>query len=111
MEFLVDPRIVKAVKGQNITLPCYGDTRRDAKDVQWKKNGTTLLQYPNVVTGETSGGRFTMSNESFIGGDLSLHISSVELSDAALYLCLIHGESRDGDPRAVLLKVEGTFIL
>lgn len=107
---LLDPVLVLAYEGENITLPCYGDTRRDASDAQWKKDGKTLLEYRYALPDEASAGRFTMSKEGFLRGDLSLHITSVQLSDAALYLCLIHGESRPGDPRAVLLKVEGKFI-
>ncbi|MCI4390038.1 hypothetical protein PGIGA_G00117970 [Pangasianodon gigas] len=100
-----DPRIVMVFEGDNVTLPCYGDTRRDAKDVQWKKDGKKLLEYLYGTT-NASAGRFMMSEEGFLDGDLSLHISTVHLSDAGFYLCLIQGESRDGDPRAVLLKVE-----
>ncbi|XP_060765956.1 CD226 antigen-like [Neoarius graeffei] len=101
-----DPRIVKVFPGENTTLPCHGDTRRDVEDVLWKKDGEKVLQYHSARTKEAPAGRFTMSNESFLDGDLSLHISSVHLSDGGLYLCLLQGESRDGDPRAVLLKVE-----
>lgn len=98
-------------EGENVTLPCHGYTLRDAKDVQWKKDGKILLEYTYEKTKKASVGRFTVSKEGFEDGDLSLHINSVQLSDSALYLCLIHGESRDGDPRAVLLKVESKFIL
>lgn len=48
--------------------------------------------------------------ERFQDGDLSLYISSVRLSDAGLYQCLIHDESQDGEPQAVLLKVESKYI-
>lgn len=51
-----------------------------------------------------------MSVEGFQDGDLSLHINSVQQADAGFYQCLIHDESYEGDPRAVLLKVEGTFL-
>lgn len=54
-----------------------------------------------------SGGRFAMSENGFKRGDLSLYITSVQKLDAGFYRCLIHDESRDGDPAAVLLKVEG----
>lgn len=102
---------MKGFEGENVTLPCYGDTREDANDVQWKKDGTLLLEYSYAITDKASGGRFTGSNEGFLVGYLPLHINSVQLSDAGLYLCLIHGESREGDPRAVLLNVTGKFIL
>lgn len=102
---------MKVFQGENTTLPCHGDTRRDTKDVLWKKGGEKVLEYASAMTNETTAGRFTVSSEGFLDGDLSLHISSVHLSDAGLYLCLLHGESRDGDPRAVLLRVEGKFIL
>lgn len=63
-----------------------------------------------MTTDEASESRFMMSVEGFLDGDLSLHIGSVRLSDAGVYQCLIHDESQDGEPRAVLLKVEGKFI-
>lgn len=108
---LLDPRIVNVFPGENTTLPCHGDTRRDIEDALWKKDGEKVLEYHSARTKEAPAGRFTMSNEGFLDGDLSLYISSVHLSDGGLYLCLLQGESRDGDPRAVLLKVEGKFIL
>ncbi|KAK3512988.1 hypothetical protein QTP70_033997 [Hemibagrus guttatus] len=101
-----DPRIVTGVEGNITSLPCYGDTRLDAKDVQWKKDGKDLLEYTRAKPNETSAGRFSVSKQGFQDGDLSLHISSVNLSDAGFYLCLIHDESREGDPRAVVLKVK-----
>ncbi|GAA6092541.1 uncharacterized protein LOC113661867 isoform X1 [Tachysurus ichikawai] len=101
-----DPRIVKATEGSNATLPCYGDTRHDAKDVQWKKEGKRLLEYAYAKPNEALASRFSVSQQGFQDGDLSLHISSVNLSDAGFYLCVIHGESREGDPRAVVLEVE-----
>lgn len=52
-----------------------------------------------------------MSVEGFLDGDLSLHLSSVQQSDAGLYQCLIHDESQEGEPRAVLLQVKGQFYL
>lgn len=108
------PTVIKAFKGQNVTLLCYGDTRHDVKDVKWKKDGQRVLLYTHanrsVTTDEASESRFMMSVESFLGGDLSLHISSVHLSDAGLYQCLLHDESQDGEPRAVLLTVEGKLI-
>ena len=96
---------------ENVTLPCYGDTQRDAKDVQWKKDGQKVLLYNDwkrtMDTGEGFEDRFVLSKEAFPDGDLSLHITSVRHSDAGLYLCSIHEEFREGEPRAVLLKVEG----
>lgn len=62
-----------------------------------------------MTTEEASPGRFMMSAEGFLDGDLSLHISSVHQSDARFYECLIHDESQEGEPRAVSLK-EGKFI-
>ncbi|KAF5904580.1 antigen like protein [Clarias magur] len=96
---------VNAFVGTNITLPCYGDTRRDAKDAQWRKDGVKLLEYPGVIT-NASGSKFAMSESGFKRGDLSLYITSVQKVDAGFYRCLIQGESRDGVPAAVLLKVE-----
>ncbi|KAK3536899.1 hypothetical protein QTP86_027093, partial [Hemibagrus guttatus] len=104
-----DPRIVTGVEGNITSLPCYGDTRLDAKDVQWKKDGKDLLEYTRAKPNETSAGRFSVSKQGFQDGDLSLHISSVNLSDAGFYLCLIHDESREGDPRAVVLKVKSVL--
>ncbi|XP_053094724.1 uncharacterized protein LOC117598680 [Pangasianodon hypophthalmus] len=108
------PTVVKAFEGENVTLPCYGDTQKDVKDVKWKKAGQKVLLYTHanrsVTTDEASESRFLMSVEGFLDGDLSLHISSVHLSDAGLYRCLIRDESQDGEPRAVLLKVEGKYI-
>ncbi|GAA6092542.1 uncharacterized protein LOC113661867 isoform X1 [Tachysurus ichikawai] len=101
-----DPRIVKATEGSNATLPCYGDTRHDAKDVQWKKEGKKMLEYTYAKPNEALASRFSVSQQGFQDGDLSLHISSVNLSDAGFYVCVIHGESREGDPRAVVLEVE-----
>ncbi|XP_053335543.1 uncharacterized protein LOC128508300 [Clarias gariepinus] len=101
------PTVVKAFKGENVTLPCYGDTRNDVKDVKWKKAGQKVLLYSTAnrsVT--TSEPRFSLS-EDFLHGDLSLHISSVHQCDAGLYQCLIHDESQEGEPKAVLLEVEG----
>lgn len=45
--------------------------------------------------------------EGFLDGDLSLHISSAQQSDAGVYQCLINNEAQEGEPRAVLLKVKG----
>ncbi|KAI4905511.1 hypothetical protein NFI96_016524, partial [Prochilodus magdalenae] len=105
------PTVVMARMLENVTLPCYGDTRRDAKDMQWQRDGEKILLYNHlsgtVTTGEGLENRFSLSQEAFLDGDLSLHITSVQQSDAGLYLCSIHDEFREGDPRAVLLKVEG----
>ncbi|KAM9462107.1 neural cell adhesion molecule 2-like [Clarias gariepinus] len=102
------PTAVKAFEGESVTLPCYGDTRHEVKDVNWKKAGQKVLLYtPANRSVTTSEARFMLSAEDFPHGDLSLHISSVQLSDAGLYQCLIHDESREGEPRAVSLKVEG----
>ncbi|KAK3528617.1 hypothetical protein QTP70_006030 [Hemibagrus guttatus] len=102
-----------AFEGENVTLPCYGDTRQDVKDVKWMKDGHTVLLYTPANRSVTTESRFKMSVESFLDGDLSLHISPVHPSDAGLYQCLIHDESQDGEPGAVLLKVEelGTVTL
>lgn len=100
------PTVIKTFEGENVTLPCYGDTRVDAMNVQWKKGEETVLEITSVTTGDVSAGRCSISKEGYQDGDLSLHISSVNRSDAEFYRCLIHDESRDGDPRAVLLKVE-----
>lgn len=64
-----------------------------------------------MTTGEGFEGQLVLSKEAFQDGDLSLHISSVQQSDAGLYLCSFHDESREGEPRAVLLKVEGELML
>ncbi|XP_047673221.1 CD226 antigen-like isoform X1 [Tachysurus fulvidraco] len=98
--------VVKAFEGKNVTLPCYGDTRQVVKDVKWKKDGHKVLLYTPANRWMTTQNRFTMSVEGFLHGDLSLHICPVHLSDTGLYQCLIHDESQDGEPRAVLLKVE-----
>ncbi|XP_036415430.1 uncharacterized protein LOC118799583 [Colossoma macropomum] len=104
------PTVVTARKLENVTLPCYGDTRQDANDVQWKRDGQKVLLYNHwtrtVTAGEGFEDRFFLSQEAFPDGDLSLHITSVRHSDAGLYLCSIHDEFREGEPRAVLLKVE-----
>ncbi|KAK2866706.1 hypothetical protein Q7C36_002762 [Tachysurus vachellii] len=99
--------VVETFEGKNITLPCYGDTRQVVKDVKWKKDGHEVLLYTPANRSMTKQNRFTMSVEGFLDGDLSLHISPVHLSDTGLYQCLIHDESQDGEPRAVLLKVDG----
>ncbi|XP_046710412.1 uncharacterized protein LOC124389154 [Silurus meridionalis] len=103
--------VVKVQEKQNVTLPCYGDTRRqDVKDVQWKKDGGKVVLYTHAnrsVTTDEAGSRFMMSVEDFLDGDLSLHISSVHLSDAGEYRCLLHDESQDGEPSTVVLEVEG----
>ncbi|KAG7324805.1 hypothetical protein KOW79_011121 [Hemibagrus wyckioides] len=39
------PTVVKALEGENVTLPCYGDTRHDVKDVKWMKDGHRVLLY------------------------------------------------------------------
>lgn len=104
---VVVPSVVKAFEGENITLPCYGDTRRDVKDVKWKKAEQNVLLYTHANRSVTTGSRFSMAVEGFLDGDLSLHIDSVQTSDGGLYQCLIHDESQDGEPPAVLLKVEG----
>ncbi|XP_053083042.1 uncharacterized protein LOC113539468 [Pangasianodon hypophthalmus] len=105
------PTVVQAFEGENVTLPCYGDTQQGVKDVKWRKGGLMFLLYTHenrsVTTEEASAGRFMMSVEGFLDGDLSLHISSVHRTDAGFYQCLIHDESREGEPRAVLLKIEG----
>ncbi|KAI5610009.1 AT-rich interactive domain-containing protein 4B isoform X2 [Silurus asotus] len=102
--------VVKVQEKQNVTLPCYGDTRRqDVKDVQWKKDGGKVVLYTHAnrsVTTDEAGSRFMMSVEDFLDGDLSLHISSVHLSDAGIYRCLLHDESQDGEPSTVVLQVE-----
>ncbi|XP_047673243.1 uncharacterized protein LOC113648436 isoform X4 [Tachysurus fulvidraco] len=103
---VIIPTVVKAFEGKNVTLPCYGDTRQVVKDVKWKKDGHEVLLYTPANRWMTKQNRFTMSVEGFLDGDLSLHISPVHLSDTGLYQCLIHDESQDGEPQAVLLKVE-----
>ncbi|XP_058263063.1 CD226 antigen-like [Hemibagrus wyckioides] len=103
---VIVPTFVKALEGENVTLPCYGDTRHDVKDVKWMKDGHRVLLYTPANRSVTTESRFTMSVEGFLDGDLSLHISPVHPSDAGLYQCLIHDESQDGEPGAVLLKVE-----
>ncbi|KAI5093631.1 hypothetical protein C0J45_16769 [Silurus meridionalis] len=104
-----DPVVVEVFEGDNATLPCYGNTRRDAQDIQWMKDGGKLPVYKYSIAGEAAAGRITMSKEGFQTGDLSLRIGAVRHSDASLYLCLIHQGSREGDPRAVLLKVKDLF--
>lgn len=108
------PTVIKAFEGQSVTLPCYGDTRRDIKDVKWKKDGQKVLLYTHasrsVSPDEAPGSRVMMSVEGFLLGDLSLKITSAQLSDAGLYRCLLHDESQDGEPASVLLKVEGKLI-
>ncbi|XP_058229119.1 uncharacterized protein LOC131342361 isoform X1 [Hemibagrus wyckioides] len=104
------PTVIKAIEGENITLPCYGLTHQSVKDVKWMKAGRLFLLFihnRSVTHEEASADRFMMSVEGFQDGDLSLHINSVQQSDAGFYQCLIHDEAYEGDPRAVLLKVEG----
>lgn len=78
------------------------------------KDGRKFLLYTHenrsVTTEEATAGRFMMSVEGFLDGDLSLNISSVHQSDAGIYQCLINDETQEGEPRAVLLKVVGKFI-
>lgn len=104
------PTVVKAHELENVLLPCYGDTRKEAKDLLWNKDKQLVLLYDdktgNVTLGEGAEDRFSISPETFQGGDLSLNISSLRKTDAGLYLCSIHDESREGDPRAILLEVE-----
>ncbi|XP_072522469.1 uncharacterized protein [Salminus brasiliensis] len=104
------PMVVKVQELEDVTLPCYGDTRKDDKDVQWKKDGRKVVQYiresGTVTPGQGFEDRFVLSPEAFKDGDLSLHISSFHPSDAGLYLCSFHDESIDGEPRAVLLQVK-----
>ncbi|XP_060795227.1 cell surface A33 antigen-like [Neoarius graeffei] len=108
---VIVPTVIKAFERENITLPCYGNTQHNVQDVTWKKDGQKVLLYTpanrSVTTAEASESRLMMSRKGFRDGCLSLHISSVHLSDAGLYQCLLHDESQDGDPEAVLLKVEG----
>ncbi|XP_058229720.1 hepatitis A virus cellular receptor 1 homolog [Hemibagrus wyckioides] len=103
------PTVIKAIEGENITLPCYGLTHQSVKDVKWMKAGRPFLLFihnRSVTHEEASADRFMMSVEGFQDGDLSLHINSVQQSDAGFYQCLIHDEAYEGDPRAVLLKVK-----
>ncbi|XP_060795221.1 uncharacterized protein LOC132897941 isoform X2 [Neoarius graeffei] len=108
---VIVPTVIKAFERENITLPCYRNTWHNVEDVIWKKDGQKVLLYTpanrSVMTAEASESRLMMSTKGFLDGCLSLHISSVHLSDAGLYQCLLHDESQDGDPEAVLLKVEG----
>lgn len=111
---LTVPTIIKAFEGEEVILPCYGDTQQGVKDAKWKKAGQTVLLYSHenrsVTTEKESAGKFMLPIEGFLAGDLSLHISSVNQADAGVYQCLLHDESREGEPRAVLLKVEGKFV-
>lgn len=102
---MYNPETVTAFEGENITLRCFGDTREMAKNVLWMKGVKKVLEYTFGKSHEAPAGRFFMSNKSYQEGNLSLFIISTELSDAGLYRCFIHDESRDGDPRAVLLVV------
>ncbi|XP_076851737.1 uncharacterized protein LOC143503276 [Brachyhypopomus gauderio] len=104
------PTVVTARELENVSLPCHGDTRRDARDVEWKKDRQRVVHY-NLETDSVSYGRdfkdrFKMTPEGFEDGNLTLLITSVHASDAGLYQCTIHDESREGEPRAVLLKME-----
>ncbi|XP_060795229.1 uncharacterized protein LOC132897946 isoform X1 [Neoarius graeffei] len=108
---VIVPTVIKAFERENVTLPCYGNTQDNVTDVTWKKDGQKVLVYTpanrSVTTTEASERRLMMSIKGFLDGCLSLHISSVHLSDAGLYQCLLHDESQDRDPKGVLLKVEG----
>ncbi|KAG7324804.1 hypothetical protein KOW79_011120 [Hemibagrus wyckioides] len=42
---VIVPTFVKALEGENVTLPCYGDTQHDVKDVKWMKDGHRVLLY------------------------------------------------------------------
>ncbi|XP_060758493.1 uncharacterized protein LOC132869176 isoform X2 [Neoarius graeffei] len=107
---VIVPTVIKVFERENVTLPCYGDTRHNVQDVTWMKAGQKVLLYNHangsVTTADASESRLTMSGKGFQDGHLSLHIASVDLSDAGLYQCLLHDESQDGYPNAVLLKVE-----
>ncbi|KAK1790283.1 hypothetical protein P4O66_014199, partial [Electrophorus voltai] len=103
------PTVVMVREQENITLPCYGDTRRDARDAQWVKEGRRVLLYDRVTGTVTHGrgfdDRFMLSPDGFTDGDLSLHVRLVHKLDEGLYQCTINDESREGEPRAVLLRV------
>ncbi|XP_035376492.1 uncharacterized protein LOC118240385 [Electrophorus electricus] len=103
------PTVVVARELETITLPCYGDTRRNARDAQWQKDGQRVLHYDSKTGTVTHGRGYEercMLSKGFADGDLSLHIGSVSESDEGIYRCTIHDESWEGEPRAVLLKVE-----
>ncbi|XP_076851738.1 uncharacterized protein LOC143503277 [Brachyhypopomus gauderio] len=104
------PTVVTARELENVSLPCHGDTRRDARDVEWKKDGQRVVHYnretDSVSYGRDFKDRFKMTPEGFEDGNLTLLITSVHASDAGLYQCTIHDESREGEPPAVLLKME-----
>lgn len=103
--FLV-PWIINVQEGENVTLPCYGDTRQDAKDVTWKKDGPIVVQqFAQNSLMNFKESRFILSEKCFQDGDLSLEIISVNRSDAGLYRCFLNDESREGEPSAVFLHV------
>ncbi|XP_027032088.1 uncharacterized protein LOC113661823 [Tachysurus fulvidraco] len=104
------PTVIIAKEGETATLPCYGLTHQRVNDVKWKKAGQQFLLYTHenrsMTIEKALADRYMMSMEVFLDGDLSIHINSVQQSDTGFYQCLIHDESQEGEPRALLMKVE-----
>ncbi|XP_045067920.1 uncharacterized protein LOC121554560 isoform X1 [Coregonus clupeaformis] len=111
LDVLVPPEI-SADFGDNVTLPCYGSTNKQATDgemhVQWDKDGQTVLKIDptNTTYGPGFMNRTSVTRDGYREGDLSLIITNVHSSDKGTYLCFFNRHSDPGYPHGVTLTVK-----
>ncbi|XP_064782805.1 uncharacterized protein LOC135507151 isoform X1 [Oncorhynchus masou masou] len=106
------PTEISAHVGDNVTLHCYGSTKKQATDgemyVQWEKDGQTVLKIDptNTTFGPGFIDRTSVTWDGYGEGDLSLTITGVRSSDQGTYLCFFNSDSDPGYPHGVTLTVK-----
>lgn len=103
-----------AVAGEDVILPCYIKPIASAVDmrVEWfRLDQQDLVVYlyeahKNHTQNESYRGRTTLLHQELQRGNLSLKLSTVQVSDEGVYKCFIQSESWYDDI-IVNVKVEG----
>uniref|UniRef100_A0A667ZED0 Ig-like domain-containing protein n=1 Tax=Myripristis murdjan TaxID=586833 RepID=A0A667ZED0_9TELE len=87
---------VRAVVGENITLPCQTEPPKDLQSltVEWKNNESYVHLYRNGQDDHDEQHhqyrhRTILSHEDLVKGNLSLKLLHVQLSDQGKYTCAV----------------------
>uniref|UniRef100_A0A8C5PCJ5 CXADR like membrane protein n=1 Tax=Leptobrachium leishanense TaxID=445787 RepID=A0A8C5PCJ5_9ANUR len=90
---------IKSIAEDNVTLPCrhqLGSLGEQSLDIEWLFNDSNqkksvVISYSSgqVYHGENSHGRFNFASTNFLAGDATILITSLQPSDAGLYICKV----------------------